>query len=113
METGTWSFLQPGGYKPDLAVQNAPEDDARRKRPAEVWVHNDDVTPADYVVRVLQEVFALGWWKANWIMMKAHATGDALVGVYPRAEAEAKVAATEHKARGDGWPLRLSVQEGE
>lgn len=106
-----FSLLQPGGYKPDFVVQEAPEDEARRLEPVEVWLHNDDITPADYVVRVLQEVFGLGWWKANLIMTKAHLIGEALVGTFPRKEAEGKVEAAEHRARWDGWPLRLSVQD--
>jgi ATP-dependent Clp protease adapter protein ClpS len=43
-------------------------------------------------------------------MLRAHVVGHAGVGVYPRAEAEQKVAATMERARGDGWPLRLSVE---
>jgi ATP-dependent Clp protease adaptor protein ClpS len=113
MDAGTWSLLQPGGYKPDLVVEDVARSDPRRKVPAEVWLHNDDYTPAEYVVRVLQEVFVLGFWKANWVMVKAHSTGDALVGTYPRQEAEEKVEAAEQRARGDGWPLRLSVREPE
>jgi len=113
MHADTWLLLQPGGYKPGLVVADAPEADARRKVPVEVWLHNDDYTPAEYVVRILQEVFALGWWKANWTMVKAHSTGDSLVGTYPRHEAEEKVEAAEQRARGDGWPLRLSVREPE
>ena len=111
MDLGTWSLLQPGGYKPELIVQDAPGDQARRQEPVEVWLHNDDITPAEYVVAILQEVFALGWWKANVIMLKAHVTGDAVVGTFPRKEADAKVDAAEQRARGDGWPLRLSVQD--
>ena len=113
MDAGTWALLQPGGNKPGLVVEEAPESDARRKAPAEVWLHNDDYTPAEYVVRILQEVFSLGWWKANWIMVKAHSTGDALIGTFPRHEAEEKAAAAEERARADGWPLRLSVREPE
>ena len=113
MHADIWSLLQPGGYKPDLVSEDAPKTDARRKMPAEVWIHNDDYTPADYVVHLLQDVFRLGWWKANWIMVKAHTTGEALIGTYPRHEAEDKAAATERRARADGWPLRLSVREPE
>lgn len=63
------------------------------------------------MVTVLEQVFALGWWKANWIMTRAHVTGHTVVGRYPRAEAEDKVTAAQDRARGDGWPLRLTVEE--
>jgi ATP-dependent Clp protease adaptor protein ClpS len=103
--------LQQGGFKPDAIVATAPEEEARRQKPVEVWLHNDDYTPAEYVVVVLDQVFALGWWKANWIMVKAHATGHSVVGTYPREEAERKVTAAERRARSDGWPLRLTVED--
>jgi ATP-dependent Clp protease adaptor protein ClpS len=104
------SFLRAGGPRPVFTAEPDPDEDARRKEPSEVWLHNDSYTPAEYVVKILEQVFALGWWKANWIMTKAHVTGEAMVGVYPREEAEAKVDAAHARARGDGWPLRLSVQ---
>ena len=104
------SLLQVGEYEPVPVVRDAAQDDARREEPARVWLHNDDVTPADYVVKVLERVFTLGWWKANWIMVKAHVTGQALVGLFPRKEAETRVAAVHQGARQDGWPLRLSIE---
>jgi ATP-dependent Clp protease adaptor protein ClpS len=106
-------FLQPGRRPP--AVLAAPEtaEDTRREEPVRVLLHNDDHTPADYVVRVLEQEFALGWWKANWTMLRAHVSGQALVGLYPREEALAKVEAATQRARGDGWPLRFSIEEGE
>lgn len=104
-------FLQPGRVPPAVGREEKPEDDARRHEPMAVTLHNDDYTPADYVVRVLQQEFALGWWKANWTMAKAHVSGRALVGRYPRGEAEARVAAATDRARSDGWPLRLTVDE--
>ena len=105
------STLQQGDYKPSVIVEESPEEKARRKKPVEVWVHNDDYTPADYVVNVLETVFKLGFWKANWVMARAHMTGKAMVGVYPRGKAEKRVAAAEDRARSDGWPLRFSIEE--
>lgn len=106
-----WTALQQGDFKPESIVEARPEDEAERKKPVEVWLHNDDYTPADYVVNILELVFALGFWKANWVMVKAHATGHAIVGRYPRRQAEDRVAAAERRARNDGWPLRLTVED--
>ncbi len=38
-------------------------------------------------------------------------TGKAMVGVYPRGQAEKRVSAAEDRARHDGWPLRFSIEE--
>jgi ATP-dependent Clp protease adaptor protein ClpS len=106
-------FLQPARQPPAVDLEHEPEDDTRRDQPVRVLLHNDDFTPADYVVKVLEQEFGLGWWKANWIMLKAHVTGQSLVGTYPRPEAEARVAASQKRARADGWPLHLSIEDGE
>ena len=108
-----WHALQQGDVAPAIVLDTTPEDEARRRQPVEVWLHNDDYTPAEYVVAVLEKAFALGWWKANWIMVRAHATGRAIVGRYPRGEAESRVASAERRARADGWPLRLTVEDPE
>jgi ATP-dependent Clp protease adaptor protein ClpS len=94
-----------------VVLQPSPEEKARSEEPVQVWLHNDDYTPAAYVVDVLREVFGLGWWRANWVMSRAHFGGRCLVGRYPRQEAEAKLAAAHGRARADGWPLRFSVEE--
>jgi ATP-dependent Clp protease adaptor protein ClpS len=106
------SALQRGGYKPELVVEEKPEDEARRKKPVEVRLHNDDFTPAEYVVRVLEDVFKLALWKATYVMMRAHLAGQATVGTWPLAKAEKMVRAAEDRARADGWPLRFSISEG-
>lgn len=105
--------LKQGDYKPALVVEDDAKAKAERKKPVEVWLHNDDYTPAEYVVRILEDVFKLGFWKANWVMARAHFAGESLVGVYPRGKAEKLVAAAEGRARSDGWPLRLSIAEPE
>lgn len=108
---GGWRALQPGpGGLPAVVLKQAPEQDPSREEPARVWLHNDDVTPAEYVVTVLEQAFGLGWWRANWIMLRAHVTGQALVGQYPRHEAAERVAAAHRRARAEGWPLRFSVE---
>ena len=105
------SALQQGDYKPSFVVEEKAKEKAERKKPVEVRIHNDDYTPAEYVVRILEEVFKLGIFKATYVMMRAHLTGEALVGVYARGKAEKLVSTAEGRARGDGWPLRFSIVE--
>jgi ATP-dependent Clp protease adaptor protein ClpS len=88
-----------------------PKDVTRRHRRVRVLLLNDDFTPAEYVVKVLEQEFGLGAGKAAWIMLKAHVTGRAVVGHYSRAEADAKVQAAQQRARADGWPLQFSVED--
>ena len=105
------SFLQPTRQPPAVVLDQDPDKATRRDRPVRVLLHNDDFTPAGYVVTVLEQEFGLGAGKATWIMLKAHVTGRTVVGHYPRDEAEAKVDAAQQRARGDGWPLQFSIED--
>lgn len=100
---------------PDLrdATDAKATDQPKRDEPWRVLLHNDDYTPAEYVVKLLHDVFRLGWWKAASTMVKAHALGIAEVGRFPKDEAERLIAIAHDRARGDGWPLRLSAEPGE
>jgi ATP-dependent Clp protease adaptor protein ClpS len=102
--------LQRGDYKPAFVAEAKAKEKAERKKPVEVRLHNDDYTPAEYVVRILEDVFKLALWKATYVMMRAHITGQATVGTWPRAKAEKMVRAAEDRARADGWPLRLTIE---
>lgn len=104
-------FLQPTRRPPAVVIEQKPDEATRRERPVRVLLLNDDFTPADYVVKVLEQEFGLGSAKATWIMLKAHVTGRAVVGHYPREEAEAKAQAAQQRAREDGWPLQFSIED--
>ena len=79
-----------------------------RDEPWVVTLHNDPITPMEYVVTILHEIFSLGWVRASAIMLQAHVMGAAEVGTFPAADAERRVEAAHARARAAGWPLRLS-----
>ena len=81
-----------------------------RQQPWRVWLHNDSVTPMDYVVGILREVFDLGWSKATWAMLKAHVSGLAEVGLFAAGEARERIDAAHARAKGDAWPLLFSCE---
>ena len=70
--------------------------------PCRVLIHNDDVTPVDYVPGLLRRVFGLSRMNALWITLRAHVAGVALVAVEPRPRAEAHVAEAHELARAEG-----------
>jgi ATP-dependent Clp protease adaptor protein ClpS len=93
----------------EIAVPiTAPDPEPRREEPWHVTLHNDDYTPMEYVAKVLHEIFSLNWFRATFIMMRAHVSGQAEVGTFPAEEAERRVDAAHERARADGWPLRLT-----
>lgn len=85
-----------------------PEAKAERTRPCRVVLHNDDYTPAEYVTRILHEVFRLSWARSAFVMVRAHVSGRAEVAILPPDEASQRVATAHARARADGWPLRFS-----
>ena|SRR5688572_27412554 len=75
-----------------------------------VLIHNDDVTPMDFVLYVLGEVFHLDHSRAHAVMMEAHTTGVALVVVEPFERAELHVEQSRSLSRPRGFPLTFSIE---
>lgn len=92
----------------------AREDDFLTLEPRyRVLIHNDDVTPYNYVIRVLEEIFQLSEELAEHVAWTAHHEEVAVVVVRPRPEAEKLIKVARAKARGDGYPLTFSLERDE
>jgi ATP-dependent Clp protease adaptor protein ClpS len=81
--------------------------------PYRVLIHNDDVTPMDFVVQVLQSVFEMLFDRAESVMLTAHLKGVAYVASYPKEEAQSRVARAHTLARAVGYPLKFTVEPEE
>jgi ATP-dependent Clp protease adaptor protein ClpS len=77
---------------------------------AHVFVHNDDVTPFDFVIVVLTRIFGLTWSKATAVTYRAHYTGVAHVITLPIEEAKYRVGNAHGAARQAGFPLTFSIE---
>ena len=75
-----------------------------------VLIHNDDVTPMDFVVMVLVDIFKKAFPEAMEIMLEAHNSGVALVTVLPFEEAEFRIDQAHSAARTAKYPLTLSLE---
>jgi ATP-dependent Clp protease adaptor protein ClpS len=71
---------------------------------------NDDVTPMDFVVTVLQDVFDLDFDDACKLMLRVHHEGKAVCGTYERKEAETKVADILALASERNHPLKCVLE---
>ena len=76
-----------------------------------VLLLNDDYTPMDFVVAVLQSVFAMTRERATQVMLKVHHDGMGVCGVYPRDLAESKVEQVLAFARKHQHPLQCVMEE--
>lgn len=76
-----------------------------------VMLLNDDYTPMDFVVVVLQKFFALSREQATRIMLKVHQEGMGVCGVYPKDVAASKVEQVGAFARQHQHPLACVMEE--
>lgn len=71
---------------------------------------NDDYTPMDFVVEVLEDYFAMSREQATQTMLQIHTRGQALCGIYTRDVAETKVMQVSQFARECEHPLQCEAQ---
>ena len=76
-----------------------------------VIFHNDDFTTMDFVVNILVSVFEKDFTEAQQLMEKVHKTGSAIVGVYTYDIAVTRAELATKKAREEGFPLRITVEQ--
>ncbi len=76
-----------------------------------VLLLNDDFTPMEFVVHVLEKFFKIGREKAITIMLDVHQKGLAVVGVYSNEVAETKVTQVMDYARKNQHPLQCKMEK--
>ena len=85
----------------------------RTKRPPlyKVLLLNDDYTPMEFVVAVLERFFGMSHAQAFEIMLTVHKKGVAVVGVFSHEIAETKVAQVMDFARRHQHPLQCTMEK--
>jgi ATP-dependent Clp protease adaptor protein ClpS len=77
----------------------------------QVLLLNDDYTPMDFVVQIIQEYFNKDRESATQIMLKVHRDGKATCGVFTKDVASTKVELVLTHARQAGHPLQCVMEE--
>jgi ATP-dependent Clp protease adaptor protein ClpS len=72
---------------------------------------NDDYTPMEFVIQVLQEIFKHSQDTATNITMQIHNEGSGIAGVYNFEIAEVKAVEATTLARSNGFPLQVKMEE--
>jgi ATP-dependent Clp protease adaptor protein ClpS len=93
-----------------LAVQEARP---KLKKPPmyQVVLMNDDFTPMEFVVLILERFFSKDRAQATRIMLQVHTSGKGLCGTFVREIAETKVAQVNEYARGNNHPLLCEMEQ--
>jgi len=99
----------------DSSTKQRTETRLRTERPRlhKVILLNDDFTPREFVVKVLQSVFRMGEPQAEMVMLTAHQKGSAVVAVYTREIAETKAEEAIELSQRFGFPLMVTTEPEE
>lgn len=109
----------PGRYNPGMTQQFEHEHElaVATSRPQvqppgrwQVLLLNDDYTPMDFVIEVLQHFFTMDMEQATQVMLHVHTRGKGVCGEYSREVAETKVAQVNDFSRMNQHPLLCTMQ---
>lgn len=95
----------------DDTVQERQEQQLKPPSMYKVVLLNDDFTPMEFVVMVVQEYFNKDRETATQIMLKVHRVGRGVCGVFTRDVAATKVEQVVSHARQSGHPLQCVMEE--
>lgn len=103
------SLPDKGDEEGDLALAPAKP---KLKRPPlyKVVLLNDDYTPMEFVVEVLEHFFSMNREKATQVMLAVHTQGKGVCGIYTRDVAETKAELVNQAARDNGHPLLCEAE---
>jgi ATP-dependent Clp protease adaptor protein ClpS len=97
---------QPGG-----AVKERAQEKTKEPSLYGVVLLNDDYTPMQFVIDMLETVFQKSPSEAYRIMMQVHVGGRGVAGIYPWEVAETKVDTLMTRARAAGHPLQATIED--
>ena len=92
------------------AVVSSPKPFVEEPGLYKVYLHNDDYTPMDFVVNILEMVFHFESAEANKIMLDVHRKGFGLCGTYIYEIAATKVSLVTDSARRHEYPLNCTME---
>ena len=104
------------GETPEREAQHGTVFEAARPETArppmyQVVLLNDDFTPMDFVVAVLETFFAMTRQKATQVMLHVHTRGKGICGVFTREVAETKVTQVNEFSRSHQHPLLCTMEK--
>jgi ATP-dependent Clp protease adaptor protein ClpS len=116
-----WLSSPPGGgdapppndpsKERDRGVSTKERSKSARPPRFKVILYNDNYTPMEFVVEVLEKLFGKSPSAATQIMLQIHKSGMGIAGVFVLEVAETKSAAVHRLAEERGYPLRTGVEK--
>lgn len=89
------------------------EDKTEVKKPRKyrILLHNDDYTPMEFVVHILQHFFHKNVEEATRIMFNVHHQGIGVAGIFPKEIAETKLEQVSQHSRKNQHPLKCTMEK--
>lgn len=97
-------------HKEGIILKERDKQEVKKPSMYRVLLHNDDFTPGEWVIFLIQQVFHKEMTEAIRITMQVHTQGIGVVGVYTHEIAETKVATVSALAMRDGHPLMSTME---
>lgn len=104
-----WSDEELNDEGGDTAVETA-KPKLNKPRLYRVILNNDDYTPMDFVVNILESFFSMDRIKATRIMMDVHHNGKGICGLFTRDMAETKTLQVNNYSKKHNHPLMCSME---
>lgn len=101
----------PGQGGPNSGVLTETRPKTKKPSMYKVLLLNDDYTPMEFVVHVLQHFFRLGIEDATRVMLQVHHKGVGVCGVFTYEVAETKVTAVSDFAKKNEHPLQCTLEK--
>ena len=95
----------------DVQLDERVKIDVREPKKWNVIFLNDDVTPMEFVIGVLIELYKHTPETAQHITLQIHEKGSGVAGTYSFDIAEIKAMETNNLARANGFPLQIKLEE--
>jgi ATP-dependent Clp protease adaptor protein ClpS len=96
--------------EPEVWTEAPTEAETQLDPPYRILLHNDDVTPIEFVIAVLHTVFYFSMLDSERITLEAHYKGIAYVTTLPLEEAKYRVGKAHGMARAAGYPLTFTIE---
>ena len=106
------SASEEGDGDSSIALQES-KPEVKRPPLFKVILLNDDYTPMEFVVEVLEMFFRMNREQATHVMLTVHTQGKGVCGIYTRDIAETKAAQVNQYARENQHPLLCEIEASE
>ena len=95
----------------EIILDEKIQKEIKKPRKYNVIMLNDDQTPTDWVISVLESIFKYTTEDAAETVLKIHVEGSAVVGTYTKEIAEQKSIESVKLSRKNGFPLEVEIEE--